>query len=279
MVTMKSSKKEITRANEQSQAHSTRRKALVSVGSILTSLTVVLGIAQPVHAARSTDNCAGVTVISVRGTDAPRGVASKARNGRVWEGSGFGPILVNLAIKLESSASKVNTVGLIYPAAGGVNYAASIDAGKKALIAEVNWLMTNCSVKPKIVLLGHSQGAHVIFDALTPGATANGFSNTARAQIKAIAAFGDPTYVGPRSYSAAGNAISTGVISRGAHSGYVIEAFKTSAGTPKVRSWCYEGDAFCTASGFGSAAMAVHNSYLNSTTKINQAYNWIVGKY
>ena len=119
----------------------------------------------------------------------------------MWEGAGYGPVLARLIATFEASPAKVNAMGLVFPASGGFGYPTSVSIGVTNLVKEVNWIARNCSARTRIILLGHSQGAHIILDALSSGRMTSG----ALSRIKAVAVFGDPAYLDKRAINAPSN--------------------------------------------------------------------------
>lgn len=218
-------------------------------------------------------NCAPVAIIAVRGTDAQGGTVTSMRNKRVWEGGGYGTMLGKLVERYATSGSYVvNAAGLIYPASGGPGYHDSVATGVTNLVNEVNWLSKNCTVvKPKVILLGHSQGADVILDALSSGR----FSQTSLSRIRAVAVFGDPTYRPNRPYNY-GDRAADGMFGRSMTDLARLQNFRTGSGTLKLKSWCYNGDFFCD-SNFTGEGMRIHGAYLTMPARVTYAYSWING--
>lgn len=148
---------------------------------------------------------------------------------------------------------------------------ASVSKGVDNLVAEVNWLANYCGNGHRVILLGHSQGAQVVLDAVSSGR----MTNKALERIKAVAVYGDPTYQPNRPYNA-GDTTAKGVFTRGYQSMRFLDDYETSSGAPKIRSACYNGDAFCDR-GLSSDAIDIHSSYLNSAARLSASYNWING--
>jgi hypothetical protein len=223
-----------------------RRRAtlpgLLAVAALLGSL----GMSAPAGAALVTSNCAD-SVIAARGTDVP---SPKKRNGRVWEGAGYGPLLARLTKRYADSPAKVNTMGLVFPANGGIDYAASVNTG--------------------VNNLGHSQGAQIILDALSSARMSSG----ALSLIQAVAVFGDPTYLDKRAINAPSNPVGSGIFFRSTASRKWLDNYKTPGrmgGKQKIRSWCYKRDINSPLTG----NFEVHSSYLNTEKRRDATLNWI----
>lgn len=241
--------------------------ALATAGALVAGMMA----GAPANAALVTTNCAPLSVIAARGTNVPSPDV-KSRNGRVWEGAGYGPVLARLVASYKKMPAKVNAMGLVYPASGGVGYFTSVNAGVDNLVRGVNWIARECSSSSRIVLLGHSQGAQVVLDALSSGR----MTATALLRIKAAAVFGDPTHGPKRKINAPGNPEAYGIFSRAKSSREWLDNYKTPGnlgGKHKIRSWCYPKDAICNG-GLGTD-METHSSYLNTSARRNAALNWI----
>lgn len=247
------------------------RRLFKSAIALAAVITLLVGVSQPAGAALVKDDCASLSVIAARGTDVPS-PAVVSRNGRVWEGAGYGPVLGRLIGDFRDMPVEVNAMGLNYPASGGATYFSSVNAGVESLVGEVNWIARKCSATARIVLLGHSQGADVILDALSSGRV----SAAALGRIKAVGVFGDPTHGPKRAINAAGNPEAYGILNRSALSRKWLDGYKTPGnlgGQQKIRSWCYAKDAVCNG-GLGTN-LETHSSYLNSAARRVATLNWI----
>lgn len=188
----------------------------------------------------------------------------------MWEGAGYGPVLNRLITDFAKSPAVYNTMGLVYPASGGTSYVSSVNAGVGNLVREVNWIASKCPTTTRIILLGHSQGAQVILDAISNGQMSAG----AHTRIKAVAVFGDPSYVRKQPINAPGNQNDwNGIFQRGSVSRDWLNAYKSPGrtGKLKVRSWCYTDDSICS----GRGNLTVHSSYLNNADRRNVTLSWI----
>ncbi|KAF3402829.1 hypothetical protein DPV78_004382 [Talaromyces pinophilus] len=188
--------------------------------------------AAPVALERRATCYSGVYVIGVRGTS---------------ESAGYG-----------STASVVNSVLAGIPGSGGVAldypaswldplYPTSVTDGINTLISLVEDYANSCS--GDIVLVGFSQGANVITDALAGGVdkptplTASYIDH-----ISAITVFGDPTFTHGQSFDVGTDTSSDGIFSRGGDSLALLNTY-----ADKIQSYCDTGDVYC-ASGDDSTA-------------------------
>ena len=128
--------------------------------------------------------CAAVHVITARAsTEQP--------------GEGVSGALVTQVVN--SSQQTVSRASVSYPATL-TNYASSSAQGVSALKQQLTQQVQNCPTQ-KIVLVGYSQGAHVVGDVLggggggSLGATTPPISTTVGDHVVAVVQFGDPRHV------------------------------------------------------------------------------------
>lgn len=258
--------------------------------STLSAIALMMGlgvIASPPANANPTGNVCqfgAYVVIGVRGTNAPAG-GSPTHDGRVWQSGGYGDQVWPVVSLLRGGSIPAYTVSLNYPAVAFTNsshYQASVKQGRDTLVNELNWLSTACgNYLPSVILIGHSQGGHVILDALTANFLGNNLTDRARASIRAAVTFGEPTFRPHMSYNAPGAGTGFGLLGRTSLStNYLRDNYRVwgwgpgSTGqswVPLIRSYCKTGDQFCQ-TGTGSNAGAIHNSYTSETVN---ARNWI----
>ncbi len=133
-------------------------------------------------------------------------------------------------------------------------YPPSVAAGTKALTTQLTNEAANCP-DTKIVVMGYSQGAHVIGDVLAGTGRVAGFTASAAIstdvsdKVVAVILMGDPRFVPGKSFNA-GTSRTQGLFPRGNDAS--LDAF-----ADRTQSFCDTGDTFC-ASG---ASVAVHLSY------------------
>jgi acetylxylan esterase len=206
-----------------------------------------LAAAGPAMAVASSASCTTVHVIAARAsTEAP--------------GDGTIGSLVTL-IQGDVSAT-VSQEAVVYPATL-TNYASSVAQGDSAIKSELATDVANCP-NEKFVLVGYSQGAQVVGDALGGGGGGNlgtpataGVPAATAAKIIAVIQMGDPRRIPGLSFDVGNDPGATGLFPRPASE-------SLSSFASKFQSYCDTGDPFC-ASGFNLAA------HLDYTTKYNSA--------
>ena len=176
---------------------------------------------------------------------------------------------------------------LVYPAVAYTttnSYLTSVNAGVVQLRRTIEDLVTRCQFTT-IVLVGYSQGAHVIGDVL---AASDGIrlSPQARQRIAGVALFGDPTYRPGEPWDAAGDGKGGGLFERpaGAFASWTQLAFPSVASTSPVqtsiiRSYCFTGDRWCQ-KGLGPDAGTIHESYASKSTADAFLFlkKWLIGQ-
>ncbi|ROS31174.1 cutinase family protein [Cellulomonas sp. PhB150] len=240
---------------------STRRSSTRTRTTLIVALCAVALLplaAAPAQATVSSKHCASVVVIGVRGSYEKAGTGSGAGD-RTYANGGFGTTSGAAYYTQSLSTAGVRTAALKYPASiwpslpmpGG--YVTSMTRGRYELREELEDLAT-CSSATRVVLVGYSQGAHIIGDTLSKGQPIQ-LSATAKARIKAVVLFGDPTYRAGESFNSVKRTRS-GMFPRGAGQ---LAAFAS-----RIRSYCYAGDRFCQ-NVDNADAMKIHTSYDNIT--------------
>jgi acetylxylan esterase len=236
-----------------------RRIALFAgVGSVAAASALIVGAAMagPAGAvASSGSGCASVSIITARASTEAAG-------------EGITGALVTQIVN--ASAQTVSRASVSYPATLG-NYAGSSLQGINALKTQLTNLVNSCP-NTKVVLLGYSQGAHVVLDVIGGGqggslgtATAPIATNIAT-HVQAIATFGDPRHVVNQSFDL-GTSTTNGLFPRSQTQLNVLAPF-----APRIQAYCDANDEFC-ASG---ASLQVHLSYLNRYQ--NAASSFVLGK-
>ncbi|GIJ60816.1 hypothetical protein Vau01_083320 [Virgisporangium aurantiacum] len=164
--------------------------------------------------AASDGDCAAVTVIAARGTGEPAG-------------TGF--LLGQVSRQIDSRVDvPVTVVGLDYPAA-----AEFVNSPRQG-VAELNRLVA--ASNGCLVLLGYSQGAIVVGDALAGFSAANG------AKVRAAVMFGDPRFNSVEPY----NLGTFGTPSRGLNP---RRAGELAAFNDRIQDYCNGGDPVCQGAG------------------------------
>lgn len=136
--------------HHQDHKTSKMKQTILTVLS-LTSLAIAVPLMEPRAA------CAPVHIIAARASG---------------EAPGAGIIGTLVSAVIEDSSQSISTSVVVYPATLA-NYASSSAAGTAALTAQLTAQVAACPSQ-KIVLVGYSQGAHVIGDTLGGGGGSGG---------------------------------------------------------------------------------------------------------
>ncbi|MEU8816864.1 cutinase family protein [Actinoplanes sp. NPDC048796] len=194
-------------------------------------------------------NCAAVHIIATR--------ASTERPGAGIIGS-----LVSSVQR--ASRQTVSTEATDYPAVLNP-YGPSVSAGVRALTGQITAKAAACP-DTKLVLMGYSQGAHVIGDVLAgSGRQAVSTPNQAldarlAAKVTAVILMGDPRYVAGKSFNA-GTSRTNGLFARGNDA--ALDGFAA-----KIQSYCDTGDNFCAR----GASLATHLGYTRKYNTVAQRF-------
>ncbi|KAF9051781.1 cutinase [Panaeolus papilionaceus] len=213
---------------------------LYSYLSILAALQVFTANATPVAAPQPP--CAAVHIIAARAsTEAP------------------GPGIIGALVTQVQNASTqtISTVAVDYPATL-TNYASSSAQGTAATKTLLNNQVAACP-NQKIVLVGYSQGAHVIGDAVAGGGGVAGLgpatppvASSVSDKVVAIVQMGDPRHVPDQSFDR-GTSTRDGLFPRAANQQY------SSTLQPRIMSFCDTNDPFCDSGN----DVEVHLTYLD----------------
>ena len=190
--------------------------------------------------------CPDVEVLGARGTT---------------ERPGFGVLLGPLAQQLTRELPQsVRSTPVDYPAS--FNYTASVRQGVTSLAAGVQRTAAACE-NTKFVLIGYSQGANVVGDALA-GRAVRGRAAGQPAipaglgdRVAAVILFGDPTFTAGEDFNV-GNGTRSGIFPRGAGR---LDTF-----ADRTQSFCNRNDRFCQ----GGTSLAAHldyNKFLDDATE------------
>jgi hypothetical protein len=199
--------------------------------------------------------CANVAIITARAsTEAP--------------GEGITGALVTQIIN--SSKQTISRASVNYPATLN-NYNSSSLQGIQALTSQLTAEVQNCPSE-KIVLLGYSQGAHVVLDVLgggqggSLGTAVPPISSSISSHVVAVATFGDPRHVPGQAFDL-GTSRRNGLFPRSSTQLGVLSGFAS-----KIEAFCDTNDQFCD-SGFSTQ---VHLTYLDRDQ--NAAAQFVLGK-
>jgi hypothetical protein len=171
-------------------------------------------------------DCSRFLVITVRGTGEPS------------KGQLLSPVARAISKALPGS---VDTLDLDYPADTDVNEGGTL--GVRMLIDTLN-LQTETCPDQRFALLGYSQGALIIGDALADadsrvvGATVGALSGAAETQVVAIVLYGNPRFAAGENYDVGDYDEETGGILPRAAGG--LQDFED-----RLRDYCVSGDFIC----------------------------------
>jgi acetylxylan esterase len=233
----------------------------LAVGALAAGGGLAIGTTSALAVASSNSPCATVNLIVARAsTEAPGDGAIGALAEEIQKG-----------VKATVSQQAVN-----YPAAL-TPYEPSVTAGDKAIKQQLEEEVSKCPSQ-KIVLLGYSQGAQIVGDALgggggnplylglvgdgpaTPPAAASATSH-----VIGVIQYGDPRHLPNQSYDAGTDKGATGIFPR-------LSSQSISAFASDIQSYCDNGDPFC-AKGLNLEA---HLTYVEKYDKT--ADSFIIGR-
>lgn len=149
----------------------------------------ILGIAAAGDARKAgrkaAGDCPDVRVFGARETTAPPGFGTA------------GSVVNSIVDAFPGATSEA----IDYPAAGDDQYAASVQAGVKAVVDQVDSFVADCP-DAQVVLVGYSQGGQIMDDAICGGGdpnfgvkdTAVPLSDDSVKAIKAVILMGDPRH-------------------------------------------------------------------------------------
>ncbi|KAF9032353.1 cutinase [Panaeolus papilionaceus] len=172
------------------------------------------------------------------------------------EAAGAGIIGALVQQVQRSSSQTVSTSNVSYPATL-TNYPSSSAQGTAATKTLLTTQANNCP-NQKIVLVGYSQGAHIIGDAVAGGgggalgAQTSPVSATIANRVVALVQMGDPRHVPFQSFDR-GTSLRDGLYPRLSSQQY------SSTLQSRIQSFCDFGDPFCD----GGLLTTVHLTYLD----------------
>ncbi|KAK4445699.1 cutinase [Podospora aff. communis PSN243] len=176
----------------------------------------------------------------------------------------IGVIAGNVSLVIPGSTS----AAVDYPAAIN-NYASSVQEGTTELLRMVREYHERCP-GGKMALLGFSQGAHSMMDAVC-GSSSAGFKKSTDLpdeftdSIVAIVAYGDPTHSNNDTWNQ-GTSVNSGIFPR-------VNLTACEPYSDRIQGWCDTGDVYCDRGN----NTRVHGSYFANYTDVTVDY--IVGKY
>ena len=183
-----------------------RRLALTGVAGFLalSGTAASFAAAAPAGAVASTASCATVHVIAARAST---------------EAQGDGVIGALATLIQNDVSATVSQEAVVYPATL-TNYASSVAKGDSAIKSELATDVANCP-NEQFVLIGYSQGAQVVGDALGGGGGGNlgtaataGVPASTAAKILAVIQMGDPRRVPGLSFDVGTDPGATGLFPR-----------------------------------------------------------------
>lgn len=211
-----------------------RLRKLLTVAAAGVVVAAGLAVAPLTFAAPAPGNaCPDVEVIGARGSTERPGL-----------GFVLGPVARRITAEVPQT---VRTTAVDYPATLG-NYQPSVRQGVTSLAATMAATAAACP-GTRFVLMGYSQGANVVGDALAGrGRTAAAVPGELAGRVAAVLLFGDPTFTAGEPFNAGGGD-RNGVFPRPAGA---LGAF-----ADRTRSYCNVDDRFCQ----GGTSLAAHADY------------------
>jgi hypothetical protein len=210
-----------------------RVRTALSLGIAAVTVAAGLAVAPLTFAAQAPANaCPDLEIIGARGTT---------------ERPGLGVVLTPLAQRITREVPQtVRTTALDYPAS--FNYTSSVRQGVTRLAADLQRTARACA-DTRFVLMGYSQGADVVGDAIAgSGRGAPAVSGALVDRIAAVLLFGDPAFTAGEPFNVTDGARS-GIFPRGAGRLDVV--------ADRTQSFCNRNDRFCQ----GGTSLAAHVNY------------------
>jgi cutinase len=180
-------------------------------------------------------------------------------------------LLTGIARSISSRVGgQTSTYHVNYPASW--NFVSSVPQGVTDLVRHLNDQASRCPDQ-KFVLLGYSQGAMVIGDALaSPVDRTMGPSQTlsgdAASSVAAVVWFGDPRFRSGESYNA-------GDPAAGANGVYPRRQGALAAFADRIRDYCASGDPVCQS---GSVNYVAHAGYVWDFVAQSEAVSFVDSK-
>ncbi|KAI1780188.1 carbohydrate esterase family 5 protein [Hypoxylon cercidicola] len=237
---------------------------------------------KPVSILLSAIVTASATVAETRRQDCPKLHIFGARETTAPPGFGSASTVVNLVQQANGGATSES---IVYPAAGGNVYAASVAAGVAAVANQTKIFNQMCP-ESKIVMVGYSQGAQIVDDAFCGGPDGTSLNSTAASissgvgkMVAAIILMGNPRHVDGLPFNV-GNATAGGFAARPV--GFRCPAFEDiiQANCDAEDPFCAKGNSSATHQGYGREygkdALAFVESKLDSHGVSSNGTNVVV---
>ncbi|KAL9119013.1 MAG: hypothetical protein Q9187_004433 [Circinaria calcarea] len=227
--------------------------------------------------------CTPIHIIAARGSTEAPGPGAIGSLATLIQAANPGTDLESITYpallgKIEWRPRKI--VGSMLTRTNVVPYDFSSSAGTAAVSSQLTAYVRRCP-SSKVVLLGYSQGAHILLDSLCGGGGYPGLGPATQPlptaigdHVTAVVQYGDPRFLFGQPYDAGTNKRTNGVCpgSTTFHQAINMQSHITNTSSlypqifprrlpaqscaryaSKIRSWCDVGDPFC-ASGFDLAA-------------------------
>ncbi|KAK4505128.1 hypothetical protein PRZ48_003091 [Zasmidium cellare] len=189
----------------------------------------------------------GLYIIVARGSNQPAGEGSPGEVGNMIE-----------ALVADSYSVAVNYPAVIIDLDD--NYFSSVIEGIEDTKAKIQDYVAACGASSRIALLGYSQGGNVVTDTLAGGTgKPDPIGEEYRQNIIGAAVFGDPRFNAGQPVSA-GTSTTDGIFARDSS----LAALNTWSNV--LRSYCDEGDPFCSSDFDLNVHFAVVEKYAQAAT-------------
>jgi Cutinase len=224
--------------------------AALRLAAALTLAGASLAGATSAHAAAApSSGCADVEVMVTRGTTESAPVGSMS----------------SVAKAITSGTTKtVSTWGNPYPASA--NFTSSAAEGVTDLVNRMNSQAKSCPSQ-KFVLLGYSQGAWVVGDALAGGSFGGSaaVSSAVGAKVAAVVLWGNPRFNSAESFD-------VGTYTKGVNGTYPRAAGALKTYASRIQDYCVKDDTVCQSGASGSG----HISYIFNSSTTSAGANFAV---
>ncbi|GAB1320630.1 Acetylxylan esterase [Madurella fahalii] len=187
---------------------------------------------QPEEGEDEPQPCPNLHIFGARETTSPPGFGSSST-------------LVDLVGRAFPGAGTTTTAeAIVYPAAGGPDYSASVTVGIAAVVKQTAAFAARCP-RTVIIMHGYSQGAQIMDDAFCGGPDVPSLNSSVplvsrqvAGNVAAIILMGSPRYVAGRKGNV-GNATAGGFAAR-------PKDFRCPAFEDRIQTYCDSPDPFCS---------------------------------